>query len=274
MRIGIVAIPSADLIGPGIAAYMTDLGRKVEALGFHGLWVTDAFARGRPTLDPLVLLGMLAGQTSRIELGTCVVQIPLRHPVEHAQRVQTLQALSGNRLRFGVGSGSTSGDFEAVQADYAARFKMLTSYLEVMRKVWVGEPVYGPALSMWPGTEGGPPVLLGAWRSERWINLAARVLQGWIASGIYSSWEDLAVGAKMYRDAGGKRAVLANIFTDLRENRAPLPIRHEPKITLLCSRTEARDRLQRLEAMGIDDALLVCPSDDPSQLEAIAELVG
>ena len=29
------------------------------------------------------------------------------------------------------------------------------------------EPVYGPALSVWPGTEGGPPVLLGAWRSER-----------------------------------------------------------------------------------------------------------
>ena len=37
-----------------------------------------------------------------------------------------------------------------------------------------GEPVYGPALSVWPGTEGGPPVYLGAWRSPRWIDLAAR----------------------------------------------------------------------------------------------------
>ena len=273
MRIGIVAIPSADIVGPSIGAYITGLGRNVEDLGFHGLWVTDAFARGRPTLDPLILLGMVAGQTSRIELGTCVVQVPLRHPVEHAQRVQTLQALSGGRLRFGVGSGSTSNDFEAVQVDYAARFKTLTAYLDVMRKVWTGEPVYGPALSIWPGAEGGPPVLLGAWRSERWINLSAKVLQGWIASGIYSSWDDLAIGVKMYRDAGGKRAVLANIFTDLRENRAPLPIRHEPKITLLCNKAEARDRLKRLEDIGVDDALLVCPSDDSSHLDTIAELI-
>lgn len=274
MRIGIVAIPSASVVGPDIAGHMTTLGRKAEEFGFHGVWVTDAFARGRPTLDPLILLGLLAGQTSRIELGTCVVQIPLRHPVEHAQRVQTLHALSRGRLRFGVGSGSTANDFEAVQADYAARFKTLPAYLEVMRKVWAGEPVYGPALSMWPGAEGGPPVLLGAWRSERWINLSAKVLQGWIASGIYSSWEDLAIGVKMYRDAGGKRAVLANIFTDLRDSPAPLPIAHPPKITLICSRSEAKDRLKRLEDIGVDDALLVCPSDDPSQLEAIAGLIG
>ncbi len=167
------------------------IARRVEALGFHGLWVTDAFARGKPTLDPLILLGALAGQTSRIELGTCVVQVPLRHPVEHAHRVQTLNALSQGRFRFGVGSGSTRNDFDAVQADYEARFKTLSAYLEVMRRVWAGEPVYGPALSVWPGTEGGPPVLLGAWRSERWINLSAKVLQGWIASGIQTSWEEL-----------------------------------------------------------------------------------
>ena len=207
MRIGIVTIPSAAETGPRVVEHVTAIARQVEALDFHGLWVTDAFARGKPTLDPLILLGALATQTSRIELGTCVVQVPLRHPVEHAHRVQTLNVLSGGRLRFGVGSGSTRNDFDAVQADYDARFKTLTAYLEVMRRVWAGEPVYGPALSVWPGTEGGPPVLLGAWRSERWINLSAKVLQGWIASGIHTSWEDLAIGVKMFRDAGGKRAV-------------------------------------------------------------------
>jgi alkanesulfonate monooxygenase SsuD/methylene tetrahydromethanopterin reductase-like flavin-dependent oxidoreductase (luciferase family) len=272
MRIGIVTIPSATDTGPPVVERVTALARRVEALGFHGLWVTDAFARGKPTLDPLILLGALASQTSRIELGTCVVQVPLRHPVEHAHRVQTLNLLSQGRFRFGVGSGSTRNDFDAVQADFDARFKTLTADLEVMRKVWAGEAVYGPALSVWPGTEGGPPVLLGAWRSARWINLSARILQGWIASGIQTSWEDLAIGAKMYRDAGGTRVVLANIFTDLRNPPAPLPISHEPKISLICSPAEARERLRRLEDFGIDDALLVCPSDDPGQLEAIAEL--
>ena len=274
MRLGIVTIPSAAQTGPRIVEHVSAIASQVEALGFHGLWVTDAFARGKPTLDPLILLGSVATQTSRIELGTCVVQVPLRHPVEHAHRVQTLNALSQGRLRFGVGSGSTRNDFDAVQADYDARFKTLTSYLAVMRRVWAGEAVYGPALSIWPGTEGGPPVLLGAWRSERWINLSAKVLQGWIASGIHTSWEDLAIGVKMFREAGGTRAVLANIFTDFRDPPASLPMSHAPKISLFCSPDEARDRLNRLEDLGIDDALLVVPSDDPGQLETIAGLHG
>ena len=272
MRIGIVTIPSAATTGPHLVEQVRAVAQQVETLGFHGLWVTDAFARGKPTLDPLILLGAISIQTSRIELGTCVVQLPLRHPVEHAHRVQSLNALSGGRLRFGVGSGSTRHDFDAVQADYDARFKTLTAYLDVMRRVWAGEPVYGPALSAWPGTEGGPPVLLGAWRSERWINLSAKVLQGWIASGIHTAPDDLAIGLRMFRDAGGKRAVLANIFTDFRAQPRNLPISHEPKFSLVCAPAEAKDRLNRLQDLGIDDALLVVPSDDPGQLEIIAHL--
>jgi alkanesulfonate monooxygenase SsuD/methylene tetrahydromethanopterin reductase-like flavin-dependent oxidoreductase (luciferase family) len=273
MRIGIVAIPAATETGPNIVDYVSEVARQVEKLGFHGLWVTDAFARGKPTLDPLILLGALATQTSRIELGTCVVQVPLRHPVEHAHRVLTLTALSKGRFCFGVGSGSTKNDFDAVQADYDARFKTLTASLEVMRHVWAGEPVYGPALSVWPGTEGGPPVLLGAWRSPRWINLSAKVLQGWIASGIQTSWEDLTIGLKMFRDAGGRRAVVANIFTDFRDPPASLPISFVPKISLVCSPRETKARVRRLEDLGVDDALLVVPSGDPGQLQQIAELM-
>ncbi len=274
MRIGIVTIPVASPSGPPVVEQVSTLARTVEQLGFHGLWVTDAFARGKPTLDPLILLGALATQTSHIELGTCVVQVPLRHPVEHAHRVQTLNALSQGRFRFGVGSGSTKNDFDAVQADFDARFKTLTAYLDVMRRVWAGDAVYGPALSIWPGTDGGPPVLLGAWRSERWINLSAKVLQGWIASGIHTSWEELEIGVKMFRNAGGKRAVVANIFIDLRGSPANLPITHVPQISLFCSSAEAKDRLRRLEDLGIDDALLVVPSDDPGQLEMIARLLS
>jgi alkanesulfonate monooxygenase SsuD/methylene tetrahydromethanopterin reductase-like flavin-dependent oxidoreductase (luciferase family) len=273
MRIGVVTIPSAAVEGPPVNDRVCALARDVERLGFHGLWVTDAFARGKATLDPLMLLSAVASVTSRIELGTCVAQVPLRHPVEFAHRAQTLNALSGGRFRFGVGSGSTKHDFDAVEVDYDRRFKLLPAYLEVMRKVWAGEAVYGPALSLWPSTEGGPPVLLGAWRSERWINLSAKVLQGWIASGIHTSWEDLEIGLRMFRDAGGTRAVLANVFTDFREVRADLPMAHVPKITLFCSPGEARERLKRLADLGVDDALLVCPPDDPGQLEVMAGLI-
>jgi len=275
LQLGIVTI-HRNLPNGGANAmidHVVDVARRVEELDFHGIWVTDAFARGWPTLDPLVLLGALCATTKRVELGTCVVQIPIRHPVEHAHRVQTVNLLSGGRLRFGVGTGSTRDDFEAVQAVYDTRFKVLPGMLEVMRRTWNGEPVYGPALSNWPGTEGGPPVLLGAWRSQRWINLAAQQCQGWIASGIHGTWEDAELGVRMYREAGGKRAVLANVFTDLRPE-PRIPAAGRPLgISLICPPAEARDRLRRIEQLGFDDVLLVCPADDPAQLETIRRLM-
>jgi alkanesulfonate monooxygenase SsuD/methylene tetrahydromethanopterin reductase-like flavin-dependent oxidoreductase (luciferase family) len=272
VRVGIVTIPRDPPPGKTMIEQVTALARKVEDLGFHGLWITDAFARGRPTLDPYTLLGALCAVTSRIELGTYVVQVPIRHPVEHAHRAQTVNLLSNGRLRLGIGTGSTKHDFDAVQADYETRFKVLPGMLADMQKVWAGAPVHGPALSVWPGTEGGPPVMLGAWRSQRWINLAAS-LQGWIASGIHSTWEDVDIGLKMYRAAGGKRAIVANIFADFRPNPAPTVVNRHLTISLICSQAEARERLKRLEQMGIDDALVVVPFDDPDQLEIIRGLI-
>ena len=201
-----------------------------------------------------------------------MLQVPLRHPVELAHRVQTLNLLARGRFQFGVGSGSTRADFEAVEADYDVRFKTLTHSLEIMRRTWNGEAVYGPGLTNWPGTEGGPPMILGAWRSPRWINLAAKDLQGWMASGIFSELSDVEEGARMYRAAGGSRIVLANIFTDLR----PSPIFADRlarvKIHLICAPAEARERLKQLEQLGVDDVLLVCPFEDPDQLEMIRGL--
>lgn len=262
MRLGIVMIPAA-LAGVPVIDRALAIARQAESLDFSGVWVTDAFGRGRPTLDPLTLLGAIAAVTNRVELGTCVVQVPLRHPVEHAHRVETLHLISGGRLRFGVGSGSTKADFDAIGADFETRFKTLTDSLATMRATWRGE---GP-ITPWPASDGGPPVLLGAWRSRRWIDLAAHELQGWIGSGIYSTPEDLEVGLKMYRAAGGKRAVLANIFFDFRTEPRPTTVGARSKISLYCPPAEARERLKRLADLGLDDALLVCPFDAPEQLE-------
>ena len=252
---------------------LVTFGQQVEALDFHGIWLTDAFGRGRTTLDPLSAMGVLCAVTKKIELGTCVIQIPVRHPVEHAHRVQTINLLSGGRFRFGVGTGSTKADFDVVQADFDTRFKVLPGMLEAMQRSYDGEAVYGPALSVWPGTEGGPPVMLGAWRSPRWINLAAK-LQGWISSGIHSKWEDVEIGLGMYREAGGKRAIVANIFADFRENPEGSPIGRPLTISLIGDSTgQAREKLKRLAGMGIDDALIVCPFEDPTQLETIRGLI-
>jgi len=250
---------------------IANYARRIEAAGFPGIWVTDSLGRGRPTLDPLVALSALAGVTRRIELGTAVLQVSLRHPVDLAHRAQSVQALSGNRLRLGVGSGSTQADFDLFGADYAQRFRTLMSSLDIMRHTWRGETVNGGTLTPWPGSEGGPPVLLGAWRNPRWITYAAKKCQGWIASGLYSSWEDLENGMRIYREAGGANAVLANVVVDLVNRAEPGSLAERAKVSLVCTPDDARPRLKRLEQIGFDEVLAVSPAGALDQIERVRD---
>ena len=250
-----------------VLSRMADYARRIEAAGFPGIWVGDSLGRGRPTLDPLIELSVLAAVTERVELGISVLQLPLRNPIELAHRVQSVQALSGNRLRLGVGSGSTRADFELLGYDYDHRFGTMKRSLETMRRAWRGEATNaGGVLSLWPECEGGPPILMGAWRSPRWITFAAQECQGWTPSGRFSSWDDLEYGMKVYREAGGTNAVLANVAIDL-ANRPQSAALAEVATSLVCPPDEARKRLKRFEQMGFDEVLLVSHSSVLEDIE-------
>ena len=58
-----------------------------------------------PIYDPFTTLGWLAGTTRTIELGTTVIILPYRHPVQTARVAATVDRLSGGRFIFGVGVG-------------------------------------------------------------------------------------------------------------------------------------------------------------------------
>ena len=247
---------------------VADYARRIEARGFPGIWVGNSLGRGRPTLDPLIELSVLAAVTQKVELGISVLQIPLRHPIELAHRVQSVQALSGNRLQLGVGSGSTRADFELLGYDYDHRFGTMKRSLETMRRTWRGEAVNASgALSLWPGCEGGPPILMGAWRSPRWITFAAQECQGWTPSGRFSNWDDLEYGMRVYREAGGTNAVLANVAVDFDNRPETAPLAELAPCSLVCPPDEARRRLQRLEQLGFDEVLLVSHSSVLQDIE-------
>jgi len=253
---------------------VADYARRIEAHGFPGIWVGDSLGRGRPTLDPLIELSVLAAVTQKVELGISVLQIPLRHPIELAHRVQSLQALSGNRLFLGVGSGSTRADFELLGYDFDHRFGTMKRSLETMRRTWRGEAVNaGGTLSLWPGCEGGPPILMGAWRSPRWITFAAQECQGWTPSGRFSNWDDLEYGMRVYRDAGGTNAVLANVAVDFDNRSETAPLGELAPCSLVCPPDEARRRLKRLEQLGFDEVLLVSHSSVLHDIERARDLL-
>jgi alkanesulfonate monooxygenase SsuD/methylene tetrahydromethanopterin reductase-like flavin-dependent oxidoreductase (luciferase family) len=257
-----------------LLARMADYARRIEASGFPGIWVGDSLGRGRPTLDPLVALAALATATQRVELGISVLQVPLRHPIELAHRVQSVQALSGGRLRLGVGSGSTQADFDLLGYDYSKRLRTLMQSLDVMRQAWRGEAVNGGGvLSTWPGCEGGPPILIGAWRSPRWINYAAKECEGWTPSGRYSSWDDLEHGIRIYREAGGTNAVLANCAVDLGDRPGSADLAKVAEPALIGTLDEVRAKLKRMQQIGFDEVLLVSHHAVLQDIERVRDLL-
>ena len=74
------------------------LVREAERLGYAVVWAAEAYGSDSPSL-----LAWLAGQTSRIELGSAVMQIPARTPAATAMTAATIDALSGGRFRLGLG---------------------------------------------------------------------------------------------------------------------------------------------------------------------------
>ena len=257
-----------------LMADLVDYACRIEESGFPGIWVGDSLGRGRPTLDPLMELTAVAAVTQRVELGISVIQVPLRHPIELAHRVASLQALSGNRLRLGVGSGSTRADFELLGLDYETRFRTLRASLETMTRAWRGEPTStGGVLATWPGCHNGPPILIGAWRSPRWISFAAKDAQGWTPSGRYSSWDDLEAGMRIYRDAGGTNAVLANVAIDLADRPESAELKRVSHVTLIGPAEEARQRLRRIQQLGFDEILLVSHTGSLDDLKRARDLL-
>jgi alkanesulfonate monooxygenase SsuD/methylene tetrahydromethanopterin reductase-like flavin-dependent oxidoreductase (luciferase family) len=274
MRVHVVNVLRPEPGAGPILDRFVGFARDVETKGFAGLWVTDSFGRGRPTLDPVVLMSILAAVTGRVEIGTCVLQVPVRHPVELAHRLAGLHAMTGHRLQLGLGSGSTKADFDLVGQDYEQRFKTLMTSLDTMRHAWRGDSLPGGALTPWPGTEGGPAVLLGAWRNKRWIVYAAEQCAGWIASGLYTQPEELAAGMKIYRDAGGRRAILANVIIDLNGQGENMPLGGRATIMLTGGVEAARDKLRQIQSVGFDDVLCMAMPQSLDDLARVRDAVA
>jgi alkanesulfonate monooxygenase SsuD/methylene tetrahydromethanopterin reductase-like flavin-dependent oxidoreductase (luciferase family) len=127
-------------------------------------------------------------------------------------------------------------------------------------------------LSVWPGCEGGPPILMGAWRSPRWITFAAQECQGWTPSGRYSSWDDLEEGMRIYRAAGGTNAVLANVAVDLADRPGAASF-VDVTTSLVCDPDEARRRIKRIEQLGFEEVLLVSHHSVLEDIERVRDFV-
>jgi F420-dependent oxidoreductase-like protein len=166
------------------------LAQEAERLGVSVVWVAEAYGSDSPSM-----LAWIAGQTSRIEVGSAVMQIPARTPAATAMTAATIDTLSGGRFRLGLGvSGpQVSEGWHGVRFDKPlARTR---EYVRIVRTALAREVVtsdsefYRLPLPDGPGKalklgfhprRADIPIYLAA-VGPRNLELAGEIADGWLA---------------------------------------------------------------------------------------------
>ena len=244
------------------ATLSPDVDRVLEAerLGYDSVWTAESYGS-----DAVTTIAWIAARTTRIHVGTAIMQIGARTPAASAMTAMTLDALSGGRFRLGLGVSNP----QVVEGWHGQRFgKPLArtrEYVSIVRAIlrrekpveFSGEyyqiPYAGPdATSL-----GKPlksilhgrvdlPIYLAAIGPKN-VALAAEIADGWIPTlfapsriRMFREWLD-----EGFRRAGGPKpafdvmaACPVVVGDDVRACRA----QHKPAIALYVGGMGARSR--------------------------------
>ena len=216
-----ISLPS---VGPvAEREFLLDAARAAERLGFHSIWCTDhvvlppqrkapnpyprstvdwAYQAGVRWLDPVSTMGVVAGATERVVIGTSVLVLPYRNPVVLANEVATLDRLSEGRIILGIGAGWIDEEFDAIGVPKSERGARTDEHIAVMRRLWsTAEPVSfdgrftsfsDMAIATEPHRPGGPPVYIGG-NSPAAFTRTGRLGDGWLG---FEVWADEVPGAR------------------------------------------------------------------------------
>lgn len=181
---------------------------EAESMGVHDVWSAEAWGH-----DAVTPLAFLAARTSRIRLGTGIVQAGTRTPALVAMTAMSLAAMSGGRFLLGLG---VSGP-QVIEGWHGLRFerpvRRLRETVEIVRRAMRGERlVYRGDLYELPlpGSDGKPlrsgarprpdiPVYL-ATLSPRSLELTGEIADGWLGTSFMPEharvfFDHLAAGA-------------------------------------------------------------------------------
>lgn len=111
-----------------------------ESLGYSSLLISDHLLE---QFAPLAALAAVAQVTTRLRLGTFVLNNDLRHPAVLAQELATVDILSAGRLDVGLGAGWNVDEYRASGMEYekhAVRFARMAESLQILRGLFADGP--------------------------------------------------------------------------------------------------------------------------------------
>jgi probable F420-dependent oxidoreductase len=192
-----IEIPQVFFDGPVDMEHIRGFVTKAETLGYDGLWLQERMIGGFNMLEPVTLLSYVAALTTKLRLGTSVILLPLRNPLQLAKAYATLDVMSGGRAVMGVGlGGGHLGSHEDVFGyTREGRVTRFTEAVQIMKLLWTEskasfqgrywsfrdvamepKPIQKPHLPIWFGGH-----------HENALRRAVKYGSGWMGAGSSSS---------------------------------------------------------------------------------------
>lgn len=248
-RFGVIS----ETVQPGEA--WLDHVRRVEALGYDTLLIRDHLVPDffGDQLAPVPALLAAALMTTRLRVGTMVLDNDFRHPALLAKEAATVDYLSGGRLELGLGAGWLRAEYERAGIAYdpaGTRIDRLEEALAVLNGLFAGEPlafsgrhyrIDGLTLFPRPCQRPRPPILIGGGK-RRVLTLAGReadivgILTTSVASGVVEDFAEERLPAAVERKLSWVREGAGARFEQLE-------LSFIPTVILTDDRVAAAERL-------------------------------
>jgi probable F420-dependent oxidoreductase len=161
----------------------------------------------RSVFDPIESLTYAAALTSKIRLGTSVMDVLFHAPVILGKRLATLDQLSHGRVVAGLGQGHIAEEFRAANIPQSRRGRGFEEFIEAMKASWGPDPVsfsgrvyqieesyIGPK----PVQPGGPKILVGS-SAPAALERAGRIADGF--NPVAGDQVSLEANIALFRDA-------------------------------------------------------------------------
>lgn len=262
------------------------LARQAEQEGFDSLWVLERLlwplkpqvpypatpdgslpVEYQNVLDPLGLLTFVAANTSKIALGTSVIDMLFHNPVILARRFATLDVLSNGRVICGLGIGWSKDEFQVTNVPFERRGARADEFIQALREIWTKDVVklngrfyQIPASKIGPKPvqKPHPPIFLGGF-SPKTFERIVKYANGWIGV-VAGPLEYLENSIKMLRDEAkraGKdpKAFEVLVLTAPQVTDSVSAKKGSQRFPLTGTLAEVGSDLQRMKEIGVDHVI-------------------
>ena len=193
MKFGIL-LTNQHPLGASMVDRFTDTIEQVRLardLGFDVLVFGQHFLLNEyQAPQPAVAAARLAAEAGSMRIGITIYLLPLLNPVAVAEEAASLDIVTGGRFIFGIGLGYREEEDQAFGLNRGERVGRLRAHLDVVKKLWAGEPVdfespycrlRQATMALRPVQRPGPPIWVAA-DNDRAVERAAEIGDTWIIS--------------------------------------------------------------------------------------------